>query len=129
MKKPTAKKGMSAGSIVALSAAAVALAAGSYYFFGPEGKKNRGKLKGWMIKMKGEIIEKMEQAKDISEESYHKIVDMIAAKYAKANKVAGPELAAFVGMLKSQWKGISKTPKKPAAKKAPAKAAAKKSAK
>ncbi len=65
MKKVSPKKSVSTGTVLALSASALALAAGAYYFFGPEGKKNRGAFKGWMIKMKGEIIEKMEQAKDV----------------------------------------------------------------
>ncbi len=114
MKKVSPKKSVSTGTVLALSASALALAAGAYYFFGPEGKKNRGAFKGWMIKMKGEIIEKMEQAKDVSEESYYKIVDTIAAKYGKNAKVVPAELKAFVTSLKSQWGGVHKTAKKAA---------------
>jgi hypothetical protein len=121
-KTPSKKAGMSAGTVVAIGAGVLALAAGSYYFFGPEGKKNRGKLKGWMIKMKGEIVEKMEQAKDLSEEAYHAIVDKVGAAVAKTGKVAPEEIATFGAMLKRQWKGFAKNPKK--AKKAPVKKAA-----
>ena len=131
---------MSAGSVAAVGAGVVALAAASYYFFGPEGKKNRNSLKGWMIKMKGEIIEKMEDAGDLTEEVYNKIVDTVAAKYVKAGKISEIELRMFSDMLKTQWKGITKThakstgvkasAKKAVAKKAaPAKKAVKKAAK
>jgi len=109
MKKDTKNDGMSAGSVAAVGAGVVALAAASYYFFGPEGKKNRNSLKGWMIKMKGEIIEKMEDAGDLTEEVYNKIVDTVAAKYVKAGKIGEMELRMFSDMLKTQWKGITKS--------------------
>lgn len=117
------EKGSAVGKIVALGAGMAALATASYYFFGPEGKKNRDNLKSWMIKMKGEIIEKIESAKEVSEEVYAKIVDTVAKKYAKAGKVSESEITAFAELLKSQWKGISKAytkatnPKKVATKK------------
>ncbi len=115
---------MSAGNVAAVGAGVVALAAASYYFFGPEGKKNRNNLKGWMIKMKGEIVEKMEDAKDLTEDVYGKIVDVVAAKYAKAGKVSEMEIRMFSDMLKAQWKGFSKGQKKSSpAKKSPAKKA------
>lgn len=123
-KKNTKKStGVSVGKVVALGAATAALAAASYYFFGPEGKKNRNNLKSWMIKMKGEIIEKMESAKEVTEEVYNKIVDTVAKKYAKAGKVSEKEIIAFAELLKTQWKGIarSSTKKKSTAKKATSK--------
>ena len=134
MKKANKKdEGVSAGTVAAVGAGVLALAAGSYYFFGPEGKQNRGKLSGWMIKMKGEIVEKMENAKELSEEAYQTIVDSVASKYVKAGKIGEAEVAMFSDMLKRQWKGFTKSAnkgtKRPAAKKAaPKKVAAKKSA-
>ncbi len=109
--KKSVKKdsGISAGKVAALGAGVAALAAASYYFFGPEGKKNRDNLKSWMIKMKGEVIEKMESAKEVSEEVYNKIVDTVANKYAKAGKISEKEIIAFAQSLKSQWKGIERT--------------------
>jgi hypothetical protein len=85
-----------------------------------------------MIKMKGEIVEKMENAKDLTEEAYHRIVDSVAASYEK--KGVSPEMVQMLAAsLKKQWKGFTggkKTAsKKSSAKKAPAKKAAKKTAK
>lgn len=123
MKKDTKKKGISTGSVVAIGAGVAALAAASYYFFGPEGQKHRKTAKGWMLKMKAEVVEKMEKAKEMSQSMYDTIVDSVAKKYAKY-----PEAAMMVDMLKKQWKGISSSaaPKKTAKKKAVKKAATKK---
>lgn len=105
------KKGISTEAIVGISAGVVALAATSYYFFGPEGKKNRDKLKGWMIKMKGEIVDKLEDAKEVTESVYNQIVDSVAANYMKGGKVAEADVRAFVANLKRQWAGISRVSK------------------
>lgn len=126
MAKQTKKnEGSSTGTVMAVGAGVVALAAASYFFFGPEGKKNRNNLKGWMVKMKGEVIEKMEDAKEMTEAAYEKIVDTIAAKYAKAGKVSEAEIRLFAGLLKEQWKGIVKSHNKAAAVKKAAKTVAK----
>jgi len=104
-------------TVVALSAGAVALAASSYYLFGPAGKIHRKKAMGWMIKMKGEIIDQIENAKEISEPVYNSIVDSVLATYVAGGKIAGPELNTFAKTLKSQWKNIVKSlPKKKAKK-------------
>lgn len=113
------KNSMSASSIVAIGAGAAALAASTYYFFGPLGKIHRQKAAGWMIKMKGEIVEKLEEAGDITEDVYKGIVDTVLASYIVSSKIAAPELQAFAEVLKGQWKNIVKTlktrrPSKPA---------------
>jgi gas vesicle protein len=113
---PTKQKKLSTGAIIGISAGVVAAAAATYFFFGPQGKKNRGKLKGWMIRMKGDIVEKMEQAKDLTEEAYHKIVDAAAQSYAKEG-ISKDMVTEFAQNLKKQWKGFSKA-KKASAKKA-----------
>ncbi len=115
MKQNKEKKGnVSTGKMVAIGAGVAALAAASYYFFGPEGKKNQKKMKGWMIKMKGEIVEKMEGAKEVTEDAYHKIIDAVAAKYLKG--ATADEAKMYVDVLKKQWKGIASSflPKKKA---------------
>lgn len=102
------KKTIATSTIVALGAGAVALAASTYYFFGPEGKIHRKKAVGWMVKMKGEIIEKLEQSEEVSEQVYHGIVDSVLASYIRAGKVAPEELRVFADTLKAQWKHIAK---------------------
>jgi hypothetical protein len=115
----------STGTVVAVGAGVIALAAASYFFFGPEGKKNRNNLQGWMIKMKGEVIEKLEGAEHMTEAAYEKIVDAVAAKYAKAGKISESEIRIFAALLKQQWAGIVKSHHKAAAVKKAAKAVVK----
>ena len=62
--KKTNKKGLSAGAVVGIGATVAALGAAAYVLFGPEGKKNKKIIRGWAVKMKGEIIEKLEEAKE-----------------------------------------------------------------
>jgi hypothetical protein len=131
MKKETTKKGMGAGAIIGISAGVAALGAMTYYFLGPEGKKHQKNFKAWTVKMKAEIIDKLENAGDVTEAVYHKIVDKAAEAYQKSGKATAEEVAMYADMLKKQWKHIAGgTKKKPAKKKAaPAKKSAKKAVK
>lgn len=116
------------GKVVAIGAGIAALGAASYYFFGPKGKAHRAELKGWMLKMKAEIVEKLEDSKEVTEEAYKKIIDTISAKYAKAGKADTTELESYITKLKKGWKEILGQKKKVAkkvAKKAVTKAVAK----
>lgn len=90
-----------------LAGLGLAAAAGTYFFFGPKGKKHRTQVKGWMIRMKGEIIEKLEEAKDVTEPVYRDIVDAVADAYAKAGEIPQREIALIADDLKSHWKDIS----------------------
>ncbi len=99
---------------LAIGVGAIALAAATYYFFGPDGKKHRSKFKGWMIKMKGEIIERMEKAKEMTEPLYRQIVDAVAARYRKSG-ISEEDLKQFTDDLKRHWKGFA-AEKKSAAK-------------
>lgn len=111
------KKGLDAKTVIGIGAGVAALTAAAYVLFGPEGKKNRKAIRGWAVKMKGEIIEKLENAKEISEPVYHEIVDKIEAKYAKLKNVDPEELKAVVAEIKKHWKTLSKDNKKKTASK------------
>lgn len=107
MKKENKKNDKSnMGKVVAISAGVAAIAAASYFFFGPKGKKNRKMTQAWMIKMKGDVVEKLETAQDISKEAYDAIVDTAGKAYTTA---AGgkEEVAKLAKELKSHWKSIS----------------------
>lgn len=92
-----------------IGAGMAALTAAGIYFFGAHGKKHRKELRGWMIKMKGEIIERMENAKEMTEDAYHKIIDSVTSQYRKHGKIAEEDLKVFADELKKQWKGIAAT--------------------
>lgn len=113
------KDGMEAGQMAAVGAGIAALAAGVYFFLGPDGKKHQKKMKGWMVKMKGEVLEKLEEARDVSEPIYNEIVDTVAKTYTVAGKIPREEIMGLASELKKQWRTISRSAK--ASKKAPVK--------
>lgn len=114
MKKETQKKGMSTGAVIGITAGVAALGAATYFFFGPNGKKNQKKVTGWMLRTKGEIVEKLENAKEVSEDTYHKIVDSVIKPYLTKKGANIEEIQNYATDLKKQWKSITKTvaPKK-----------------
>lgn len=87
--------------------AAVA-AAGAYFLYGERGAKNREKISGWTLRMKGEVLEKVEALKAIDREAYTELVDKVAARYAKLEKVSAGELRRLTVELKNAWSHISK---------------------
>lgn len=97
-----------AGVGVGLALVAAA-AAGTYFLYGTkEGTKKRKKIKGWMLKAKGEILEQIENLKDLNEKVYREIVDTVADRYRKLKNVDTKELDSMVKELKSHWKHIQK---------------------
>ena len=55
-------------------------AAGTYFLYGKKGAKNRKMIEGWTLKMKGEVLEKMETIKELNEDKYYKLVDTVAVR-------------------------------------------------
>ncbi|MFA7193677.1 MAG: hypothetical protein WC087_02055 [Candidatus Paceibacterota bacterium] len=106
-KKKDNNSGVQAGIGLALAAAA---AAGVYFLYGSkDAKKNRKAIKGWALKAKGEVIEKIEQVKgELTEENYHKIVDGVVAKYSKVKTVTEEEVQDLLKDMKGHWKNIKK---------------------
>lgn len=91
-----------------IAGAAAAAIAGGYFFYGKDGAKHRKNLKAWTVKAKAEVMEKLEKAKDLSEENYHEIVDLVSAKYSAVKTVAPEEIQDFARGLKKHWKDIKK---------------------
>jgi gas vesicle protein len=118
VKKQTSNTTAVVAGIAGIAAAAIA---GGYFFYGKEGAKHRKKIKAWSIKAKGDVIEKIEKAKELSEAVFHEAVDASVAKYSKVKNVTPEELEAFAKDLKKHWKDIKKeiapAPKKAVSKK------------
>lgn len=123
MAKKKASK-VSGAKMAAGAGLVAAAAAGAFFLFGTkEGKKTTKKMKGWMVKAKGEVMDKLEDMQDVSEQNYYDVVDKVTKKYSKLKKVQGPEVEALVKDLKKHWKNIKKEladekPKKTTKKKA-----------
>lgn len=90
-----------------LGASLAGLAASAYFFLGHEGKKNRRHAKAWAIKMKGDVVEKLEKALDVTEPIYHQIIDSVSKDYEKGMRASKVEIAEVAKDLKKHWKTIS----------------------
>jgi len=111
MEKKTTKDGSNVVALAFLGASLAGIAATTYFFFGPNGKKNQKHAKAWAIKMKGDVVEKLEMAREISEPIYHQIIDTVAEKYQKGTKASSEEIKILANDLKKHWKEISKSAK------------------
>lgn len=123
---PKISKNQAAAIGVGLTAAAVA-AAGAYFLYGSKNAaKNRKAVKSWTLKAKAEVLEKIEQAKEMSQEEYEQLVDTVTTTYAGMKDASKADLSTFKKEMKEHWMSIAKTaaPKKKAVKKAVQKAAA-----
>jgi len=86
-----------------------ALSAGAYYLYGTkEGAKKRVKIRGWALKAKGEMLEKLENLKDVNEETYNELVMNVMKKYQTVKNIDQAEVAALVTDLKKHWKNIKR---------------------
>ncbi len=105
-----AKKKMSTSAEVGIglaAGAAVAAIAGAYYLFGTKaGTRQRTKIKGWVFKAKGEVLEQMEKMKKIDKKAYHAVVDDVVKRNKKIKNIDMKELIALANDLKKHWRSI-----------------------
>jgi hypothetical protein len=116
-----------------LTAAAVT-AAGAYFLYGSkQSTQNRKKVKGWMLKAKGEVLEALEKAEAITEEEYKELVATASKAYGTVKTASAGEVKDFQKEMSEHWaklqssKALKKlvAPKASAAKKVPAKTSVK----
>ncbi len=112
-KKKAVKKGLSGGQKVGigvgLTAAAVA-AAGAYFLYGsPNAAKNRKKVKGWALKAKGEVLEALEKAEEMTEKEFNALVASAASAYGKLSQVDKKDIVAFKKEMGEHWQKLAKT--------------------
>jgi formiminotetrahydrofolate cyclodeaminase len=105
MKNETCK-GLVAMKLFVVGAGLAGLAA-AYFFLHPKGKKQLDDAKSWVIKMKGDVAEKLEKARDITETAYHEIVDAVAKKNEEELKASPEEIQALAQDLKKHWQALS----------------------
>ena len=91
---------LGAGISIAVAAAAIAGA----YLMSDKGKKSRGKIKGWTLKARGEVLEGLEKLEVINEGAYSRIVEEVGKGYSALKHVDKKELALMMAELRSQWK-------------------------
>lgn len=94
---------------VGLTAAAVA-AAGAYFLYGSkDAAKNRKKVKSWTLKAKAEVLEALENAKDITETEFKQLVEGVTDTYGKVQKVSKAEAAEFKKEMAKNWADLVKS--------------------
>lgn len=118
MKKKTTKKIVKAGVGLSLAAAAAALA-GSYFVYGKRAAAHRAQARSWALKAKAEVLEQLENAKEITEPLYEKALATVSRKYKAMKHIDARDVEILIAELKNHWKNIKKdlvTTKKPAKK-------------
>jgi hypothetical protein len=60
------------------------------------------------------VLEKMKSLKELNKENFEALVDEIAVRYERAERVGASEMKHLKSEMKSAWAHISKQLKKPA---------------
>lgn len=119
-KKSGVSNNQAVGIGVGLTAAAVAAASAFFLYGSKNAAKNRKAVKSWTLKAKADVLEKIEQAKDMSKEEYEQLIDTVSGAYKDVKNASKVDLATFKKEMKEHWNNIAKTaigPKKAVAKK------------
>lgn len=102
------KKNKAPAALMGLGILAASFA-GAYYLYGTkDGAKKKEKIKGWMLKAKGEVLEKLENLKDVNESTYNELVATVMKKYYGIKSIDKSELDKLAADLKKHWKNIKK---------------------
>lgn len=106
----TKKKGNATGAKVGFGlTAAAATVAGAYFLYGSKkAAQNRKKVKGWALKAKGEILETLEKAQNISEDEFKKLVESATGVYATVKNATKGEVEDFKKEMNTHWKDLQK---------------------
>jgi len=103
------KSNKSGGMRLAFLGALVAAAAGAYYVSNSkDSKKHMKKIKGWALKAKGEVLERLEKFKEVDEGMYNDVVDTVMKKYKNVKDIDTSELVAVSKELQGHWSNIKK---------------------
>ncbi len=100
------KSGGNAALGAGVAAAVAAAALGAYFLYGKDGQKNRRKVKGWMLKAKGEILERVEGLESVSQDAYEDIVKKVLAGYKGAKNVTSAEVLEMTNDARRHWQAL-----------------------
>ena len=92
-----------------LTAAAVT-AAGAYFLYGSkQSVQNRKKVKGWVLKAKGEVLEALEKAETITEDEYKALVETASGAYSTMKNATAGEVKDFKKEMGDHWTKLQKS--------------------
>lgn len=98
------RSGFAGKAAAFLAGAATTAAVGGYLLYGPHGARNRKKMEAWMDSAKAEILERMEQIGEVTEQQYHTIVDEVADQYADMRTIGTAKAKQFSQEFKRRYK-------------------------
>jgi len=111
--KVVAQKGGKMVTEMAVGAGIIAAMAGAYFLYGgKDAAKNRKKVKGWVLKAKGEVLEKLEKVQHATQDQYETTVDTVLNKYQAVKSIDTTEVDSLRKDLKKHWKGFQAELKK-----------------
>lgn len=107
-KKDTNKDTRQSGTKSKLAVAGLigSAVAGTVYLYGPDGNKRRQRIRGWMLKAKGEILDHLAAAETLTKQTYEDIVDRVMNAYADESHVKEKDVARLKKELKNNWEDI-----------------------
>jgi|GEM_PF-1257224 len=93
------------GAVVGLGAAAALV--GVYLLYGSKkGPSRRRKARSWMLKMRAEILEEIENLRDVTEDAYYNVVDKVKTKYKDMRDVTSEEVDEVAQEIKEGWNDV-----------------------
>lgn len=96
---------------VGLTTAAVA-AAGAYFLYGSQSAaKNRKTVKSWALKAKAEVLERLEDAKEMTADEYEELIATVAGTYAGVKGASKKDIKEFASEMHDHWQKIEKAAK------------------
>jgi gas vesicle protein len=103
-----AKKSHAVGVGIGLGTAAVA-AAGAFFLYGSKSAaKNRKQVKSWALKAKAEVLEKLEDASEMTQTEYDQLIKSVSGAYTGAKNASKKDIMEFSKEMKDHWKSIEK---------------------
>jgi len=127
--KSSSKARIGVGGVIATATAITTLVAGAFLMTGKRGEKNRNLMRGWAVQAKGEVLQELEQIKEVTQDKYLEIVDSVLKRYKISKKASEKELSKLSKELRAYWSEISAGTKTAVSKNPAKKTTAKKSSK
>jgi hypothetical protein len=78
-------------------------AVGAVYFYGKNKKKTQEKLRGWVLKVKGEVMERVASAETLTRSRYNEFIDAAVEKFSDKKHIAESEAEKLRENLKARW--------------------------
>jgi uncharacterized protein HemY len=75
-------------------------------------RKMRRKTGKWAYDMRKEVMNRVQETKDITQEKYNQIIDELRPRYEAMKDAGSQEMEELIGELKSHWQNISQEAKK-----------------